>query len=1021
MSDRRLFVLGRGAVTATLIATSLLAVPGAAAIATDRPILAASPYVVIVGSGPADTPAGALQVARDQGTARDAERVVRGLGLRPDRLYASAVHGFAARLSGLQVAALQADPRVRAVVPDRVIRGERDEAGAGPGGEAAPVRTTALAAQVVPAGIRRVRADLSPIARIDGQDTRIDVDVAILDSGIADHRDLAIAGGYDCVSPFPDAWRDRYGHGTHVAGIVAAIDDGAGVVGVAPGARLWAVKILDDNDMGTLSSFLCGIDWVMGQRDPLDPTRPLIEVANMSVSSRLTGADDRDCGTPAGDAVHMAICASVADGTTYVAAAGNQGYDARDRLPAAYDEVITVSAMADYDGRPGGSGDQDDVCDWTARDADDAFAGFSNYGADVDIMAPGKCILSTFLGKRWAWMSGTSMATPTVAGAAALYISEHPGVRPGQVRQALRHKATLDWLVETDPDGDPDPLLDVAQFAPPPDFRVQAAAPTDLLAPGGLLEIPLGVVRMHGHDAPLALVISGLPAGVSASLVAGSTDEPGLVLRATAGAVPRSMDVRIWATDGELSRGSTVPVEMAAGPVIEFSGPPSGTPVVSPDDSVEVAWREAGSPAPVMRGVRREHAPPVTAGECRDVRWAAEAPVAVDEVDPDGSRASGWTFQASDFPADGCFRWVVTLTDDAQRDVHWASPAVIVDSTPPEPPDVVASGAGVWQGASNGTIWVRAGSGSLNLSAIGVDMDGGVVSSDFGPLTGGSGWTFSPGLVDGDPAVARLTWGPAAVDTSLDVISTDAAGLTGTPRRVRLLVDATLPAPPTWDDPATGTFAAEFEAPGLEWLGATDVGSGLAAEQLIQRRRAAVVTAGSCSGVRYANDGPARLLGRLHEDADLLTGHCYRWRLTARDRVGNLGGSVVSGSVLFDDIAPVGDFLAPDEGTVRTRTKTTLRLRWTQQDAGGSARLTQQVERERARAPEGGGCDSLRWRLDGATSGTASPLLVSGLKAGWCYRWRLVLEDGAANVTTVISGAVRIESGVSSSLRTDST
>ncbi|MDQ3553730.1 MAG: S8 family serine peptidase, partial [Chloroflexota bacterium] len=347
MSDRRLFERSRAAVTAILIGASLLATSGVPAVANERPVSAASPYVVIVG-GAADTPARALDEARDPATTRDTERVIRGLGLSPDRLFSSAVHGFAGRLTDLQIASLLADPRVRAVIPDRVIRGDRGDPGGGAGGEAAPVRTTVLAAQVVPTGIRRVRADRSPIARIDGLDTRIDVDVAILDSGIADHPDLAIAGGYDCMSPFPDAWRDRYGHGTHVAGIVGAIDDRAGVVGVAPGVRLWAVKILDDNDMGTLSSFLCGIDWVMSQRDPLDAGRPLIEVANMSVSSRLAGADDRDCGTHADDAVHLAICASVADGTTYVAAAGNQGYDARDRLPAAYDEVITVSAMADY-------------------------------------------------------------------------------------------------------------------------------------------------------------------------------------------------------------------------------------------------------------------------------------------------------------------------------------------------------------------------------------------------------------------------------------------------------------------------------------------------------------------------------------------------------------------------------------------------------------------------------------------------------------------------------------------------
>ncbi|MDQ3553731.1 MAG: S8 family serine peptidase, partial [Chloroflexota bacterium] len=649
------------------------------------------------------------------------------------------------------------------------------------------------------------------------------------------------------------------------------------------------------------------------------------------------------------------------------------------------------------------------VCYWTARDADDSYAGFSNYGADVDLIAPGKCILSTFLGKRWAWMSGTSMATPTVAGAAALYISQHPGVRPGQVRQALRHSATYDWLIETDPDGDPDLLLDVADFAPPPDFRVQAAATTDRLAPGGFMDVPLGVVRSHGHDAPLELNVTGLPSGVRASLLSASTDQPLIVLRAASDVAPGAFDLRISATDGELARARTIPLVVAGGSVTQYSSPRTGTPVVSRDGQVEVAWHETGSPPPTKRTIRREQGMPVVAGSCLGVRWLAEPPVGVDEMDAGGSPASGWSFRAPAFPSDGCYRWVVALTDAAQHDAHWASPAVIVDTTPPDAPDVAASGAGVWQEAPNATVWVNGTGGSLELSALGTDAAGGVVSADSGPLGDGTGWSYAPGSVEGDPAVIRLGWAASAVDTFLDVVSTDAAGLSGPSRRVELRVDSTAPASPTWEDPPRGTTSAEYGPPGLEWSDPADVGSGPAAEQLVQRRRGAVTTAGSCSGVTYADDGSPRLVGRHHEDAGLRSGHCYRWKLTARDRVGNLGGSATSGSVLFDDVAPAGDFLFPDEGTVRTRTKTSLKVRWTQQDAGGSGGLTQQVERERARAPAGAGCDSLRWRLEGGTAWAASPLLVSGLKAGWCYRWRLVLEDGAANVTTLISGAVRIE------------
>src|SRR5262249_43461193 len=134
--------------------------------------------------------------------------------------------------------------------------------------------TTRLSSPVVPTGVRRVNADRSPLAKIDGKDDPMDVDVAIIDTGIAPHKDLRIAGGHDCTSPYPTAWRDRYGHGTHVAGTVGAIDNGIGVVGVAPGARLWAVKALNDEGRGFISSYICGIDWVAAQRDPAHPDRP---------------------------------------------------------------------------------------------------------------------------------------------------------------------------------------------------------------------------------------------------------------------------------------------------------------------------------------------------------------------------------------------------------------------------------------------------------------------------------------------------------------------------------------------------------------------------------------------------------------------------------------------------------------------------------------------------------------------------------------------------------------------------
>ncbi len=359
-----------------------------------------------------------------------------GLGVL--HTYKSALKGFAATVPSSRLADLQANPNVASIVQDEIVS-LPVQTMAKPGGGAG------AQAQTIPTGILRINGDLSSALSGNGSGS-VNVDVAVIDTGIQiNHPDLNVVGGKNCQRG--TSYDDGHGHGTHVAGTIAAKDDANGVVGVAPGARLWAVRVLDNSGSGTTSTVICGIDWVTANAGT-------IEVANMSLGG---SGSDSTCG--GSDTYHNAICNSVKAGVTYAVAAGNSAADSKDFRPATYAEVITVSALADFNGEPGGG-----AAATCRADVDDTFADFSNYGADVDIIAPGVCINSTWKGSGYNTISGTSMASPHVAGAAALYKASNPSASPSQVKTALQNAGNLNWNTATDPDGNPERLLDVDNF-----------------------------------------------------------------------------------------------------------------------------------------------------------------------------------------------------------------------------------------------------------------------------------------------------------------------------------------------------------------------------------------------------------------------------------------------------------------------------------------------------------------------------------------------------------------------------
>lgn len=363
--------------------------------------------------------------------------VARGVGAATTFVYDSALNGFAAKLTTTQAEQLRRDPRVESVDVDAVFELAAEEI---PPGEIPPFTSF---------GQDRIGLLDSRTADVDNKDdVRVDADIAILDTGIAPHSDLSFAGGVDCTGD-KIGMVDRHGHGTMVAGFAGSLDNAFGAVGMAPGARVWAVKVSKKGIVLT-SAVLCGLEWVRDHAATID-------VANMSFG--MMGTDTGQCGIQRqrvkADPLHQAICSVVDAGVVAVAAAGNESHLAN--LPAAYSEVIAVSAFAETDGLPGGFGP---AAGCLPGQRDDFLAFFSNFGPAVDIAAPGVCVAQRDIDGLYYRVNGTSFASPHVAGAAALVTARHPEYTPAQVRQALLDAAEYAPL-GGDPDGIAEPILNV--------------------------------------------------------------------------------------------------------------------------------------------------------------------------------------------------------------------------------------------------------------------------------------------------------------------------------------------------------------------------------------------------------------------------------------------------------------------------------------------------------------------------------------------------------------------------------
>ncbi|MFV2104436.1 S8 family peptidase [Micromonospora sp. LOL_024] len=515
----------------------LVGLAALAMVAAATPAMAAEPVGTVRSAGGATAVESSyIIVFKDSEVSRATvgsavDRLLRRHGGATARTYSSAIRGAEMRVSARAAARIAADPAVAYVEQNHVV--------------------SVAGTQTNPPswGLDRIDQRNLPLNNsYTYPNTATNVTSYVIDTGIRiTHSDFGGRATWG-TNAVDSNNTDCNGHGTHVAGTV-----GGSAYGVAKATRLVAVKVLNCAGSGTNAGVIAGVDWVT-----TNAVKPA--VANMSLGGGASSALDN------------AVANSINSGVTYALAAGNSNANACYTSPARTPAAITVGATTSTDAR----------------------ASYSNYGNCLDIFAPGSSITAPWMTNDTSTntISGTSMASPHVAGAAALVLSANPSWSPQLVRDHLVDNATNN-VVTSPGTGSPNKLLYVVNGDTPPpanDFSVSVSPTSGSTAPTGSVTATVATATTNRSAQPVSLSASGLPSGATASFSPATVTSGGsstLTIGTSASTPAGTYTVTVTGTAASGTKTATYTLTVTGSGNGGCSGT-NGTDVAIPDSSSAV-------------------------------------------------------------------------------------------------------------------------------------------------------------------------------------------------------------------------------------------------------------------------------------------------------------------------------------------------------------------------------------------------------------------------------------------------